>query len=117
MSKKKLKKKKKNGERLKCFARVDPYSISSMASYNGQKRSRIFTSSREYFCRVGNIFAESRIFLPSREYFCLVENNFFMSNSDNQSKIFSGVEIFLSNRNFFIESRIPNMSCRHLPPK
>ena len=73
MSKKKLKKKKKNGERLKCFARVDPYSISSMASYNGQKRSRIFTSSREYFCRVGNIFAESRIFLPSREQFLHVE--------------------------------------------
>ena len=49
---------------------------------------------REFLPRVENIFAESGIFLPSREYFCGVENNFFMSNSDNQSKIFSGVEIF-----------------------
>ena len=67
------KRKKKNGKRLKCFARVDPYSISTMANYNGQKRSRIFSSSREFLPRVENIFAESRIFLPSREQFLHVE--------------------------------------------
>ena len=82
-----------------------------MASYNGQKRSRIFSSSREFLPRVENIFAESRIFLPSREQFLHVE--FWQPVED----FFSGVEIFLLNRNFFIESRIPNMSCRHLPPK
>ena len=72
---------------------------------------------REFFHRVENFYLESRIFLLSREYFCRVENNFFMSNSDNQSKIFFWSRDFLLNRNFFIESRIPNMSCRHLPPK
>ena len=86
------KKEKKNGERLKCFARVDPYSISTMASYNGQKRSRIFTSSREYFCRVGNIFAESRIFLRSREQFLHVE-------------FWQPVEDFFWSRDFFVESK------------
>ena len=56
---------------------------------------------REFLPRVENIFAESGIFLPSREYFCGVENNFFMSNSDNQSKIFSGVEDFFVESKFF----------------
>ena len=70
-----------------------------MASYNGQKKSRIFSSSREFLPRVENFYLESRIFLLSREYFCRVENNFFMSNSDNQSRI------FFWSRDFFVESK------------
>ena len=82
----KKKEKKKNGERLKCFARVDTYSISTMASYNGQKRSRIF-------------YLESRIFLPSREYFCRVENIFA------ESRTISSCRILTTSRRFFLESR------------
>ena len=59
----------------------------------------IFFSSRESF------FSETKIFTSSREYFCRVEN-FFL-----ESRFFCWVE------NFFIKSRIPNMPCRHLPPK
>ena len=53
----------------------------------------------EWTKEVENFYLESRIFLPSREYFCRVENNFFMSNSDNQSKI------FFWSRDFFVESK------------
>ena len=107
-------------------------SLSFMASHNGQKwSSRDFFSRREFFSRVENLFFESRIFFFSsreffhgvenlvietiifiscRDYFCRVENYFFESNSDNQSRFFS------SSRNF-LESRIPTMPCRQLPPK
>ena len=93
--------------------------------------SRIFFSSREYF------FFESRIFLWSREFFHGVENLvietiilprvetiFVESRIISSSRIptisrdfFPRVEICLSSRKFFIESRIPNMPCRQLPPK
>ena len=78
----------------------------------------------EWTKEVENFFIESRIFTLSREYFCWVENIFAESRTissclilTTSRRFFSGVEIFLLNRNFFIESRIPNMSCRHLPPK
>ena len=62
--------------------------------------SRIFSWSREFFHGVENLVIETIIFTSCRDYFCRVANYFFESNSDNQSRFFS------SSRDLFVESKI-----------
>ena len=117
-----------------------------MASFNGQKwSSRDFFSRREFFSRVENLFFESRIFFFRVENFfmesrifswsresCHRDDNFYLASRLflSSRELFLRVEFwqpveifFLESRfvcrveNFFIESRIPNMPCRQLPPK
>ena len=62
--------------------------------------SSIFSWSREFFHGVENLVIETIIFTSCRDYFCRVANYFFESNSDNQSRFFS------SSRDLFVESKI-----------
>ena len=61
-------------------------------------RRESFFLSREFFHEFENFVIQTRIFTSSREYFCRVENNFFMSQSVEEffleSRFFCRIEIF-----------------------